>query len=260
MNIFQKHLRRKIAALGTGTFAFLAAMFFIANMAYMEWLQYVLAPLFLVFLSGFYVFFTRSARKTSVFFLLLAILTFGFSHAKYQWRKSFFKEHEAGRPFMVRPYLDDYPPLEVYLLAPYTGWEDWVRFNRDCVEPYLKTSFAEKACSTTQAIQDAYHINVQTVLQAYQKRMKTTAEMVDKKIIRNKLAYLSCIDSGNCVPVPLLPKDVKAEDIDPASEDYKEIREPFWTLLKSEKLTQGICEHILLCRVLGGTGALKVYE
>lgn len=233
--------------------------FFVRDWAYFEVGQLVLIGIFLVSLVLLY-FCIVKFRMLSAFFLVMLCMALIFaSQEKYQWRREYITSGMAGKPFLLEAYIDHYPPLEEYLAAPYLEIPDWVRFSHDCIEPVVNNLQPGMNCTTTSRIKEAYNIDVRKVLRDYKARMAQTALRIERGQIAQKKRYERCIAEKQCAEVPLLPARVDPASVDPKSQDYIEIRRPFWQLIntKPDELTVDICEYMLLCRVLTRVGALN---
>lgn len=239
-----------IATLGLGCVGF---YMFAKDWAYFENGQTGLIACFLAGLVGS--FFAFSRKK--FFFAVLAVALCGAalfaSQKKYEWRRDYLEKGASGNPFVLEPYITAYPPYEEYLLASWLGKPDWVRFAQDCIEPENEP---EKVCSSISAILQKYNIDVTATLNAYRNKMAQTAQKIVDGKITKKIDYMNCLSSKQCAEVPLLPPDVDADMIDPESDDFLQIRKPFWQLVNDKTITPEICAWISLCRSLGKTGAL----
>ncbi len=230
--------------------------FFVRDWSFFEVGQFVIIGLYLLFVGLFY--WSLSKFRLFAAFLMLALcvgLIFA-SQQKFQWRKDYVYGIQTGNPFPLEAYIEKYPPYEEYLLAPYLKTPDWVRFNRDCVEPVLNDLAAPPVCSSMPRILTEYNIDVQKELRSYRSRMASTAKRIERGQIRQKKQYEDCIAKKQCAEVPLLPKHIDPETLDPGSKAHLEIRQTFWQLLESRELTPSICGYILLCRVMNRTGAV----
>ncbi len=239
-----------IATLGLGCVGF---YLFARDWAYFENGQTGLIACFLAGLVGFFFAFARK----KIFFIVLAVALCGAalfaSQKKYEWRRNYLEKARSGTPFVLEPYITAYPPYEEYLLASWLGKPDWVRFAHDCIEPEEEPA---KACGDLSAIRLKYNIDIMAALNTYRNKMAQTAQKIVDGKITKKIDYMNCLSSKQCAEVPLLPPDVDADMIDPESDDFLQIRKPFWQLVNDKSITPEICAWIGLCRALGKTGAL----
>jgi hypothetical protein len=180
-----------------------------------------------------------------------------FSQVKYNWRKEYIEMSRSTRPFAMEFYIDKYPPLETYLMAPLLKTPDWIRFSRDCVEPVLEERTYSPDCSTMKRIQDVYYIDAREALREYRNKMTKTALRIESGNINSKRRYFDCLSRRQCVPVPLLPPGVNPNTIDPESSQHLKERRAFWQLIDSNEITTEICDFMALCKVLRKTGALS---
>ncbi len=227
---------------------------FAKDWAYFEDGQMGLIACFLAGMVGVFYALTRRRAMLALVMLALCVGTIFASQKKYEWRKAYLEKRAAGEPFVLEPYISAYPPYEEYLLAPWLGTPDWVRFARDCIEP---DDITVKACTSLSAIRQRYNIDVMAVLNAYRAKMARTAQKVVDGKITKKIDYTNCLSSKQCAEIPLLPPEVSADQINTESDDYIQIRKPFWQLVNDKTITPEICAWIGLCRALGKTGAIN---
>lgn len=245
------------AALVTVAMAGAGLYVFISGVPWFETGQYALIFLFLVLLGGLFFAVFRMRIPLAILVFALGIATLYAAHEKFAWRRDYLESGIAGKVFILDPYIRDYPPLEFYLAAPWLGLPDWVRLARDCVDPVRKGMAAGENCANLSAIQSTYHIDIKKELQAYRARMARTADQISKGKITKKKEYQSCIARKDCAEVPLLPKDIDPDSIDPESNDYLPVRRMFWQLTNEKTMTPELCASLVLCAALLKTGAIS---
>ncbi len=206
-----------------------------------------------VFFWGMY----RARAVTSILVLFLAIAVVSFAQMKYDWRQSHLERQEREVVFQIEYHIDRYPFYEEYLFADWLEKPDWIRFNRECLQPAMLDQEYHRACASLQLISERYHINVRKEIEEYRNTMARTATRIEQGLVKDKRTYISCIQNGQCVPVPLLPQGVDPAAVDPESDEYLDIRRAFWSLIDSREITSEICDHIDLCRVMKKTGAVR---
>lgn len=230
---------------------------FAKDWSYFESGQSGLIACFIAGLVGLFFSLARNKMALAVLAALLCAGTIVASQKKYEWRRDYLEKSRAGTPFVFEPYIVHYPPYEEYLLAPWMGTPDWVRFARACADPVQSGDTPAKACSDLAAIRQTYHIDAMGAVNTYRLKMAQTAQKIADGKITKKIDYLNCLSSKQCAEVPLLPPEVDADMIDPGSDDYLQIRRPFWQLINDKSITPEICGYISLCRILDKTGALE---
>lgn len=231
---------------------------FAKDWSYFENGQMGLIACFLAGLVGFFFAFSRKKMALAILAVALCGLSVFASQKKYEWRRNYIESGRSGVPFPLEPYIDRYPPYEEYLLAPWLGTPDWVRFSRECIEPVLKEEEPGKSCGNLGAIRQKYNIDVMAALNSYRNKMAQTAKKIADGKLTKKIDYMNCLSSRQCAEVPLLPPGVDADALDPESDDFIRIRRPFWQLVNDKTITPEICVYMNLCRVLGKTGAVSL--
>ncbi len=249
-----------MATIATVAMAGAGLYVFIRGAAYFENGQFLLIGAFLLALVLVFVGTMRVRIPVAITGLVLgAVCLFG-AYEKFAWRRTYVESGLSGKPFILDAHIRTYPPLESYLAAPYLGLPDWVRLARDCVEPLRAGLAAGEHCANLDDIRSTYHIDVKTELKAYRERMARTADQIVKGKLTKKKDYQACIARKDCAEVPLLPKDVDPDMIDPESNDHLPVRRMFWQLIDEKTLTPELCARIPLCAALTKTGALVNVE
>lgn len=230
---------------------------FVGGVPWFEPGQYVLILLFLGILALLFFSIFRMKIPLAGLAILLGVATLYAAQEKLAWRRAYLDNGIAGKAFVLDPYIRDYPSLESYLAAPWLGLPDWVRLARECVEPVRSGLAPDEDCASLPAIEGKYHIDIKSELLSYRARMARTADQIAKGKLTKKKDYQSCVARKDCAEVPLLPKDVDPDSIDPESNDYLPVRRMFWQLTNEKTMTPELCASIVLCAALTKTGAIS---
>lgn len=182
-------------------------------------------------------------------FAAMMIATQLYATHKFDWRQNYIELANMGQPFFLEEFIDRYPTYEEHTF-PFLGAPDWVRFNDECVQPALLNQVIPPRCASTDLIQRYYRLDVVMAMSTYYSRMKNTAKMVEEGKLKKRSQYAQCIADKQCATIPLLPKGVDAEQVDPSSKDYIGIRQAFWSLINDKKMSQQVCSLTPLCRAL----------
>jgi hypothetical protein len=172
-----------------------------------------------------------------------------YSSMKFDWREQYITQAQAGQPFPLEEYIDHYPSFEEHTFKILKS-PDWVGFNNDCVQPALHNQPMAGQCGSFATIQQYYNIDIQTVMSQHYARMKNTAKMIQAGKMNKRTALVNCIANKGCASIPLLPKGVDANRIDPTSRDYIDVRQAFWSLINDKKMSADVCAADLLCKAL----------
>jgi uncharacterized membrane protein len=187
--------------------------------------------------------------------ILVIVCALTISVLKFEWRKAYIEKAEAGEPFLFEEYIDGYPTLEQYIKASFFGGENWIGFTRICAEPAEAGLSYPPLCSDLQQIEAEFGLDMKAIVQKHYIKMKRTAQRISSGRLKDKKRYQQCIDSGQCVIVPLLPAGVDPDRL--SGNDYGEIRRAFWSLIDDEKMNNTVCNQMKLCRILVEMKALK---
>lgn len=247
-----------IMGLVFGSIAALIGLFaFYARYEYAEWGHNYL--LFGYIAACFLVFFSVRSWNLPLFVLAIALcvgIQF-YSAKKFDWREQYVMEAQAGQPFFLEEYVDHYPTFEEYTFS-FLKIPNWVKFNNECVQPALNKQAIPGQCTTTDLIQHVYNIDIVAAMQDHYAKMKNTAKMIQDGKMNKRSALTNCVANKACVPIPLLPKGVDANHIDPTSKDYIDVRQAFWSIINDKKMSPAVCEQVPLCRALVAMKAVDV--
>lgn len=197
------------------------------------------------------------ARRVSIAVLMgvLVALVLGISLAKFSWQKSI--RETVNNPTVVTAlgdYVRNISPLESHW-NPYDVSPDWVKFDEECYRPALGQGSYAEDCKNKNKIFEVYSIDVMQVITDRFNLMKDTARRISTGELNNKQAYLDCVSSGSCAPVPLLPAAALGQ-LSPADPEYKDIRLAFWDLVDNAEMKLSLCEHMPFCKAMTTTGAV----
>lgn len=168
---------------------------------------------------------------------------------KFDWRQNYIELANMGQPFFLEEFIDHYPTYEEHVFT-FLKAPDWVGFNDTCVQPALHNQVILPRCASIELISRYYNIDISEVMMAYFARMKNTAKMVESGQMKKRSQYAQCIADKSCATIPLLPKGVDAEKLDPSSRDYIGVRQAFWSLINDKKMSAEVCSLTPLCRAL----------
>lgn len=185
--------------------------------------------------------------------LVVMLGTQVYAAQKFNWRQAYIENAVAGNPFPLEEMIISYPTYEDHLFT-FLKKPDWVRFNSDCIQPALEKLPTGDHCGTPENIQAKYNIDIIGEMTVYAGKMQRTAKMLESGKMAKRSQYLACIAEKNCATIPLLPRGVDAEKMDPMSRDYLEIRQAFWSLVKDKKLSKETCNLTDICRALVNIG------
>lgn len=172
-----------------------------------------------------------------------------YANLKFDWRQNYIQSAEAGRPFPLEEYIEVYPTYEKYLFRILEA-PDWVRFNEDCVQPALANKPMAGQCGSLDTITEYYHIDIKRTMSTHYARMKSTAKQIQNGKLNKRSAYAQCLKAKTCATIPLLPKGVDANNIDPTGRDYIEVREAFWSIINDKRMSAATCNQTTLCKAL----------
>lgn len=248
-------LNKNISLVLAGVFALIGvAVFFFYGFAYVElstlpyMLVYVGACALVYFsLKTFNI--LRVLVMTVVAGLILTV-----SLMKINWQKSYY---ESKEPFMFLAHIDDYPSWEENMIAPLTGAPNWVKFASECGKPAQEGEGYREDCKSLVTIKRRYNLDMNAELDEYLARMRHTASLVQRRGSLTAPQYTNCIYKRECAEIPVLPQDVKPEDIDPENQQHVYITKAYWDLVEGKPLSPEICSFITLCKVLRTTGAIS---
>jgi hypothetical protein len=220
---------------------------FFKDYSYAEDGHLILLGLYVAFTFFFYLSFKAWKIPLTAFFVLLMVFNLTLIVQKYEWRKDYV---EAQTPFFLEEYIDEYPSFEEYLKISYMGGENWIGFSKDCAEPVMLGQSVPTECQSLSSVKEVYGVDLKAAVNAYFKKMQSTARKIGDGKLKNKIQYITCIEEKSCAEVPMLPDNVNAEDIDPNSNAHKEIREAYWALIEEKQITAPVCKKMKLCTVM----------
>lgn len=189
----------------------------------------------------------------------MLVLAFGlqmFANQKFNWRYEYVTNAVAGNPFALSEFIHEYPTYEEYLMR-FMGDPDWVRLNRDYIQPALNDAPVGPHCATTDSIYVYYNIDIIDEMRRYANRMRQTAKQLDEGKLKRRQEYQDCIQRRSCATIPLLPKGVDAEQIDPMSQDYLDIRQAYWSLVNDKTLSPEVCTLTPMCKAMVKMGLVQ---
>lgn len=238
-----------------GRFATILAIMFLVGGLYvffrdMEYIEKGHTPIILgycVMCGLFYVCFRSWRVGLSGICVFTMIFLLGFGVQKFNWRKEYVESRTA---FFLEEYITEYPSLEQHIMVSYFSGEDWVGFSRNCAEPAMQGQKIPGDCASAELIQKNYGIDVKKVVKDYFGKMKKTAQKIEKGQMKTAKQYQDCVADKSCAIVPMLPKGVDPEEIDPNSGDFIDVRKAFWSVVNDKDVTPEVCEYIKLCKVL----------
>ncbi|HEY8963700.1 MAG TPA: hypothetical protein VIN59_04470, partial [Alphaproteobacteria bacterium] len=199
-------------------------------------------------------------RKMSVVLIALCLLVMlgsqVYASQKFDWRQAYIENAIAGKPFPLEEMITTYPTFEQHMFK-FLKAPDWVRFNSECIQPALNNLPGNADCKTPEAIMLRYNIDILESMRQLTAKMQNTAKLLESGQMAKRSQYVDCIAQKNCVSIPLLPKGVDAEKMDPMSKDYLEIRQAFWSLIKDKKMSKETCNLTPMCRALVNLNIVK---
>ena len=232
-----------LGALGAGLFIFYS------RYAYAEEGHDILAIAYLIGCIALFF----GIRLWKILIMIVAVAALAgiqvYANQKFDWRQNYIQMAEMGQPFFLEELIDHYPTYEEHTFS-FLNAPDWVRFNDDCIQPGLLNGVVPPRCTSFDLIQRYFNIDLATAMGTYFVKMKYTAKQIEEGKMKKRSDYASCIASKNCVTIPLLPKGVDAEKIDPTSRDYIGVRQAFWSLVNDKKMSQEVCALTPVCRAL----------
>lgn len=187
----------------------------------------------------------------------LAILIQIYSGNKFTWRENYVGFAQMGQPFALNEFIDHFPTYEEYTFR-FLKNPDWVRFNQDCVQPAMAKQPVGPHCGSLDDIQNRYYIDMKAAMENHYGKMRRTARMVEEGKMNKRSAYAECIANKICVEIPLLPKGVDANKIDPTSREHLEIRQAFWSLINHKRMSDEVCKMTMMCQALVNMKAVKL--
>lgn len=190
---------------------------------------------------------------------LLGLILF-YANVKFDWRKTYIDNAQNGNPFILEPYITQYPTLEENTFGFLWNEPQWVAFANTCVKPAIAGAPVEKVCRSNQSINDEFDINPTTLINTHYKKMQRTAQRIQDGDLKTKNAYQRCLMNKTCAIIPLLPVGVDAEKIDQQSTDHLKTRRMFWSLINDKEISPEICEYIDLCRGLRDIGVMPIIK
>ena len=128
-------------------------------------------------------------------------------------------------------------------------------FRRDCVRGVLDGGAVPAACASAGAIKSAYNVDVGMLLIEDHGRLIMTARRIDRGQIMDDRDYKECLDSGDCLPLPRIPKGKNQ-----GSPESLRIQNLLAHLVDKGSLTPEVCEALEICRAMIRAGLLKPEE
>jgi hypothetical protein len=111
-------------------------------------------------------------------------------------------------------------------------------------------------CGSAKQIKAAFNVDIATLIEAERRLMVATTQKIIDGSIRTPKDFQVCKRRKECTDVPLLPKGVRAQDVED-SNDFEETRIVFWDLARNSPMNGGICRAMSLCRALSRSGAVS---
>ena len=206
-------------------------------------------------LSTLLFFLLRLGRKNISFIIAgLMIFILYCADAKFDWRKSYVLSSQTSEPFAMEAYIDSYPTFEAHHFSRFLHTPRWVNFSEDCFQPLLNAqSTADmqnipQECKSEETIKESYNIDIVQIIRDHHKKMRSTAEKVEKGRFKRTSHLEKCIRDKRCALIPLLPPE--AEGLTRESEEYIDIRRQFWHLVEERSMLREHCEFFDFCRVM----------
>lgn len=201
--------------------------------------------------------FVLMARQKFILFgVVVAVMAgiLGFSTLKYDWRKNFITATDYGQKPILLERIDRYPSFEAHLISRFQKEPNWIGFTNDCLTPALSGQTIETTCLNSAVVMSEYGIDIDAEIEDQYQRMSYTVQQIERGRIKNDRQYRGCVASKRCAPVPLLPQGVKADEIDPRSEDHLEVRQLFWQIAAGGELSREVCVFNQLCNAVMKAG------
>jgi hypothetical protein len=96
-------------------------------------------------------------------------------------------------------------------------------------------------CASVESIRQAFGFDLPEEIKAVHTKMKKTAQDIAQGRLSDE-AYKTCLQSGECAPVPMLGKHDN-----PESPEGKVVSRIFWQLADGKRLSPEACETIPIC-------------
>lgn len=189
---------------------------------------------------------------------LIILISLTVSTMKFDWRKAYIEKAEGGDPFIFAEYIDDYPTFEEFMKAQLIGGPDWIGFARVCAEPAKANQPYPDICSDLKTIKSEFGLDMKQIVKGHHRKMKMTAKKIADGKLKDKRRYEVCLQNKQCVLVPLLPANVDPDNI--KGDQYRQIRQAFWSLVEEEEMTNIVCNQMELCRLLVKMKALNISD
>lgn len=189
--------------------------------------------------------------------ILLGLILF-YADLKFEWQRDYYDNARHGTPFILEPYIDNYPTLEQHHFGWIWGAPRPVAFTNDCIIPHIKGHSVSGDCKSAQNIRDTYNIDPLAMVNTHFRAMKNTAQRIESGRLSNKKQYQACLENKSCAIIPLLPADVDPQSISQQSQDYILTRKMFWSLVNDPQISPEICDYIDLCRILRDMGIMPI--
>lgn len=249
--------RKKMALIVGGTLVAMQLIMLFTFRSYLDFGHIFTTIGFLV--AALMVFWSLQKAKivSSILFILLATGLLYTSLVKVKWNERYLQGLTTPNAFVLEDYIDAYPSLEGHIFSATLGKKDWIRFAETCVTPALAGRPVAGLCRDARSIRETFRIDVQQEMDAFLRRMQSTAKDVEAARIRTGSQYQQCIAEKRCAPIPLLPENVDADSLVNDSAQHIPIRQGFWDLVEDRGLTSNVCHAMVLCRAMLNTGLLN---
>jgi len=211
--------------------------------------------------SALLFFFLRLRQKSlAIMIVIMLVVIQTYAVKKFDWQRQYMENALTGKRFLAEDYIDKYPTFEEQLQARYLGQPNWVDFTNDCLIPLNQGLKTDNRCLNLSSVSTYYHLDLNAALNDYYQRMRNTARRISNGELKTKTELQQCIAQKQCALVPLLPPDVQAASIGPASTEFLIIRKAFWSLVNDDRLKPEVCEYSLLCKAMVQMGFLSASD
>jgi len=201
-------------------------------------------------------FFALRLSKIGLSIVLIIIfgVTWLYAGQKFEWRKDYIESAKTRNFFAFDQYIERYPTFEEHHFSWITDHPRYVAFSRDCYKPLINAPDAPSAvramspeCRTERSIAETYNIDIKKLIHDYHDRMRHTAKQIERERFRTKTQLADCIKNKTCAMIPLLPE---GDDVNFQSEENRQIRNQFWSLIEDKDISWANCSYFDLCRLM----------